>query len=49
MFEIVDENHVNVSSSIEILWIVASMIKINIQALKPRGIDERLNLQFGEV
>jgi hypothetical protein len=49
IFQLVDENHVTVSSSIEILLIVPSMIKTNVQAFKPRGVDERLILQCGEV
>ncbi len=49
MSQIVNGNHVRVSSSIQILLIVASMIKTNVRALKPKGGDERLNLQCGEV
>jgi hypothetical protein len=48
MFQAIDGNHVKVSSSIEILLIVPSMIKTNVQTLKPGGVDERLNLQCGE-
>jgi predicted rRNA methylase YqxC with S4 and FtsJ domains len=49
MFQAIDGNHVKLSSSIEILFKVPSMIKTNVRTLKPKVIDERLNLQCGKV
>jgi hypothetical protein len=44
-----DGNHVMVPNPNEMISIVTPMTRANVQILKPRGVDEKLDPQCGEV
>jgi hypothetical protein len=44
-----DGNHVMVANPNVMISIVAPMTRVNIQVPEPRGVDERLDPQCGEV